>query len=90
MSPRFHIRYRCTDRPDHTALIVEDARGTAYLFSGGALQSRTAGAHAAERLLRLLDAPECWQPVPAAPPYDLDGLRRLTAAPPGHTADHPH
>ncbi len=90
MSQRFHIRYCCTNQAGHTALIIEDECSTAYLFSGGALQSRTAGPHAAERLLHLLDAPECWQPVPAVPPVDLDGLRRLTAPIPGHAADRPH
>ncbi len=90
MPQHFTIRYRCTDRPGHTALIVEDEQGTAYLFSGGVLQTRTAGTHAAERLLHLMDAPECWQPVPVVPPFDLNGLRRLTAPIPGHPADQPH
>ena len=89
MSQRFRIRYRCSNRPNHTALIVEDERGTAYLFSGGALQSRTSGTHAAVRLRQLSDAPECWQPVPEAPPFDLDGLRRLTGPMPGHATDEP-
>ncbi len=89
MSQRFHIRYRCTDRPNHTALIVEDERGTAYLFSGGALQSRTSGTHATEAAAASIGCTRVLAAGPGGAPFDLDGLRRLTRPMPGHATDEP-
>jgi hypothetical protein len=43
VSSRYTIRYRCRQGERVLALIVEDAQGRTYLFSGGALRSRAPG-----------------------------------------------
>lgn len=75
----YYVRYRCGARGADAVLIVEDAQGVAYLFSGGVLQCRLGGARAVERLRRWLDAPGQWVPIPSVTPSTLDDLRRLTA-----------
>ena len=81
MSPDYVIRYRCGRDRGATALIVEDGRGTAYLFSDGSLQSSLRGAHAPARLARMMARLGSWTPVPEVLPYTLDGLRRIAGQP---------
>ena len=76
--PRYTVRYRSSDRRGKTALIVEDNTGTAYLFSGGALQGRVSGADATTRLVARLGNIDHWQQVPRVAPYTIDGLRQMT------------
>ncbi len=76
---RYTIRYRCEDSLDATALVVEDRRGTAYLFSGGQLHVQLSGDDACARLVELLGRRATCIPVPEVDPYTLEGLRRLTA-----------
>jgi hypothetical protein len=73
----FVIRYRRGYRSAGAAFIVEDEHGAAYLFSGGALQTRLTGERAAERLIELTPRQGDWLPVPEVPPYTLDELRDL-------------
>jgi hypothetical protein len=80
MITRYTIRYRCERGPGHTALIVADESGAAYLFSGGALQGRLAGRDAAARLASLLGHFGEWAPVPEVAAYAEEDLRELTAA----------
>lgn len=75
----YTIHYRCGIQDGRIALIVEDGRGDAYLFSGGRLQARLAGSGACARLASVLGRGVVCAPVPAAAPHTLDGLRRLTA-----------
>ena len=79
MSTRYTVRYCCDDRPT-PALIVEDERGTAYLFSGGTLQSKVCGAGASARLADLLGRTATLTPLPTPPAYSLDDLRRRDRA----------
>lgn len=74
----YTIRYRCDDQRGRTALIVEDPTGSAYLFSGGSLQSRLRGANAITRLHKRLARHAYWRQVPRVAPYSLDGLRQMT------------
>ena len=75
----YRVCYWCGAQGADAALIVEDAQGVAYLFSGGVLQCRLGGAQAVERLRQWLDAPGQWAPIPSVTLSTLDGLRRLTA-----------
>ncbi|HEX5504192.1 MAG TPA: hypothetical protein VFW96_16320 [Thermomicrobiales bacterium] len=76
MATRYTVRYCCDDRPA-PALIVEDERGTAYLFSGGTLQSKVCGADASARLADLLRRTATWTSLSPPPSCSLDELRRL-------------
>ena len=80
---RYTIRYRCEDGCNPTTLVVDDRRGTAYLFSRGQLHVRLTGGDACARLVRLLGRRAACVPVPEVDPYTLAGLRRLTEA--GHS-----
>ncbi len=82
---RYTIRYRATDRRGQTVLIVDDARGTPYLFAGESLQRPVTGADAGAALARQLAHEAIWLRVPAVSPYTLAELRHLLAAP-GTTA----
>lgn len=75
----YAIRFRCADRDGEIALILEDGRGAAYLFSGGALQVRLTGGGAPARLARLLErsAACAAMPVPEVALYTLDELYHL-------------
>jgi hypothetical protein len=75
---QYTIRYRCDDRHGRTALIVEDASGAAYLFSGGSLQGRLRGSNASSRLHKRLERHAHWRQVPRVAPYSLDDLRQIT------------
>ena len=76
---RYTVRYRCDAGRGRAALIVDDGRGAAYLFSGGQLQARLRGHHAASRLARLLGPQARCASVQEAPPYTTEELRRLAA-----------
>ncbi len=72
---RYTLRYRATDRCGCTILIVDDARGTAYLFAGESLQRPVTGADADAALARQLAHEAIWLRVPAVSPYTLAELR---------------
>lgn len=74
----YTIRYRCDDADADTALIVEDERAVAYLFSQGQFRLRLAGSGACASLARQLAGWGRWTRVPQVAPYTLDGLRSLT------------
>lgn len=76
MATRYTVRYCCDGRPA-PALIVEDEQGTAYLFSGGTLQSKMGGAGASARLADLLGRTATWTSLSPPPSCSLDELRRL-------------
>jgi len=80
-APDYVVRYRRADERRPPALLVEDARGIAYLFSGDALQCRVAGADALGRLLALAGRRGAWTPLPARPAATLADLRGLLASP---------
>ena len=75
--PTYTIRYHCADCPGAAALLVEDAAGATYLFSGGQLQARCADAAACARLLALLRRRGTWVAVPATASRTLAGLHAL-------------
>jgi len=79
VSSRYTIRYRCRQGERVLALIVEDAQGRTYLFSGGALRSRATGAAASARLARLVRHNPGWAPVTADATHTLEDLGRLTS-----------
>ena len=78
---RYTIRYRAAGGAQRGALVVTDAQGAAYLFSGGYLQGRCGGDGACLRLVRLLERHGAWAPVPEVAPVTLEQLRRLSAEP---------
>ena len=82
MTTRYTIRYRCNEGATQTALIVEDARGIAYLFRGGSLRQGIHGNTASASLARVLEdvTKMRWIPVPAVASYTLDELHRLTSS----------
>jgi len=80
-APRYIIRYRTAGGAQRGALVVTDAQGAAYLFSGGYLQGRCGGDGACLRLVRLLERHGAWAPVPEVAPVTLEQLRRLSAEP---------
>jgi hypothetical protein len=71
------VRYRSTDRIKRTALIVEDASGTAYLFCEGELRLQRAGEDASARLKAILSRQGNWTSLPRVAPYSLADLRAL-------------
>ncbi len=81
MTTRYTIRYRCNEGATQTALIVEDARGRAYLFRGGSLRQGMQGNTASGSLARVLEdvTRTRWIPVPTVAGYTLDELDRLTS-----------
>lgn len=82
---RYTIRYRCGDLHGQIALIVDDARGDAYLFCGGCLQVRQTGHGAGARLAHLIGRRAACVPVPEVAPYTLDDLQHLAAPTASHT-----
>jgi hypothetical protein len=74
---QFTIRYRANKPDGRPMLIVQDDHGTAYLFSGQALQVRMRGARPCDRLVGRLRATADWQPVSPGTPLSLDALRDL-------------
>jgi hypothetical protein len=80
-APAYVVRYRCVEERRPPALLVEDARGAAYLFSDDALQVCVAGADAVGRLLALVGRRGAWAPVPANGAATLADLRGLLARP---------
>ena len=74
--PRYTIRLRYAGRRGCTALIVENARGDAFIYTRRGLACRLTGhfrlAAYTSTLHRL-----GWVPVPAVAPYTLDALGRL-------------
>ena len=79
MTHYYSIRYRYGDWRGQSALIVDDGRGNAYLFSGGRLQAGLTGSGACVRLARMLGRIGMCAPVPDAILYTLDSLGQLTA-----------
>lgn len=79
MTHYYTIRYRYGDWRGQSALIVDDRRGNAYLFSGGRLQAGLTGSDACARLARMLGRIGVCAPVSETTPYTLDSLRQLTA-----------
>lgn len=77
---RYTIRYRCRKPTGDVALLVEDSRGTIYLYASGTLQLRWIERAARTRLGHLVASDRSWLPVPSVAPYSIEELHDLTGA----------